>query len=88
VSAPGGTFVDGAPAGPPSAATGIKDGSAFLTVGSDAPLFSPASESQLDQLRAVSTPAGQPVQLTGVGQINRDSSEAITSRLQGYRAFL
>ncbi|MET0992565.1 MAG: MMPL family transporter [Mycobacterium sp.] len=81
VSAPGGTFVDGAPAGPPSAATGIKDGSAFLTVGSDAPLFSPASESQLDQLRAVSTPAGQPVQLTGVAQINRDSSEAITSRL-------
>ena len=29
VSSPGGTFVDGAPAGPPSAATGIKDGSAF-----------------------------------------------------------
>ena len=81
VSAPGGTFVDGAPAGPPSAATGIKDGSAFLTVGSDAPLFSPASEAQLDQLHAVSTPAGQPVQLTGVAQINRDSSEAITSRL-------
>ena len=81
VSAPGGTFVDGAPAGPPSAATGIKDGSAFLTVGSNAPLFSPASEAQLDQLHAVSTPAGQPVQLTGVAQINRDSSEAITSRL-------
>ena len=74
VSAPGGTFVDGAPAGPPSAATGIKDGSAFLTVGSNAPLFSPASESQLDRLHAVSTPAGQPVQLTGVAQINRDSS--------------
>ena len=81
VSAPGGTFVDGAPAGPPSAATGIKDGSAFLTVGSNAPLFSPASEAQLDRLHAVSTPAGQPVQLTGVAQINRDSSEAITSRL-------
>ena len=81
VSSPGGTFVDGAPAGPPSLATGIKDGSAFLTVGSNAPLFSPASEAQLDQLHAVSTPAGQPVQLTGVAQINRDSSEAITSRL-------
>ena len=81
VSAPGGTFVDGAPAGPPSLATGIKDGSAFLTVGSNAALFSPASEAQLDQLHAVSPPAGQPVQLTGVAQINRDSSEAITSRL-------
>ncbi len=74
VSSPTGTFVDGAPAGPPSAATGLKDGSAFLTVGSNAPLFSDASEAQLDQLRAVSTPAGKPVQLTGVAQINRDSS--------------
>ena len=45
VSSPGGTFVDGAPAGPPSAATGVKDGSAFFTVGSNAPLFSPASGS-------------------------------------------
>ena len=81
VSSPGGTFVDGAPAGPPSLATGIKDGSAFLTVGSNAALFSPASEAQLDQLHAVSPPAGQPVQLTGVAQINRDSSAAITSRL-------
>jgi len=81
VSSPGGTFVDGAHAGPPSGATGIKDGSAFLTVGSNAPLFSSASEAQLDRLHAVSTPAGQPVQLTGIAQINRDSSEAITSRL-------
>ena len=81
VSAPGGTFVDGRPAGPPSAATGVKDGSAFLTVGSTAPLFSDASETQLDRLHAVTPPDGQPVQLTGVAQINRDSSEAITSRL-------
>ncbi|OBB05785.1 hypothetical protein A5662_10595, partial [Mycobacteriaceae bacterium 1482268.1] len=81
VSSPTGTFVDGAPAGPPSAATGLKDGSAFLTVGSTAPLFSDVSESQLDQLRAVSTPAGKPVQLTGVAQINRDSSTGITERL-------
>ena len=44
VSSPGGTFVDGALAGPPSAPTAIKDGSAFLTVGSTAPLFSPASD--------------------------------------------
>ncbi|HKP40459.1 MMPL family transporter [Mycobacterium sp.] len=81
VSAPGGTFVGGRPSGPPAAATGFKDGSAYLTVGSTAPLFTDASEAQLDRLRAVSTPAGQPVQMTGIAQINRDSSEAVTSRL-------
>ena len=61
VSAPGGTFVDGQSVGPPAAATGMKDGSAFLTVGSTAPLFTDASETQLDRLHAVSTPAGKPV---------------------------
>jgi uncharacterized membrane protein YdfJ with MMPL/SSD domain len=81
VSSPGGTFAGGRPVGPPSAATGLKDGSAFLTVGSTAPLFTDSSETQLDRLRAVNTPSGKPVQLTGVAQINRDSSESITSRL-------
>jgi RND superfamily putative drug exporter len=81
VSAPGGTFVAGRHVGPPSAATGLKDGSAYLTVGSTAPLFTDASETQLDRLRAVTPPDGQRVQLTGVAQINRDSSQAITSRL-------
>jgi putative drug exporter of the RND superfamily len=81
VSSSGGTFVGGRPAGPPSAATGLKDGGAFLTVGSTAPLFTDASETQLDRLRAVSPPAGQQVALTGVAQINRDSSQSITSRL-------
>jgi RND superfamily putative drug exporter len=81
VSAPGGTFAGGGNAGPPSAATGFKDGSAFMTIGSTAPLFSDASESQLDRLRAVTPPDGQHVELTGVAQVNRDSSESITSRL-------
>ncbi len=81
VSAPSGTFAGGRSVGPPSAATGFKDGSAFLTVGSAAPLFTDASEAQLDRLRAVPPPAGENVQLTGVAQINRDSSESITSRL-------
>ena len=81
VSAPGGTFAGGRPVGPPSAATGLKNDSAFLTVASTAPLFSDASQAQLDRLREVSTPAGHSVQLTGVAQINRDSSDAITSRL-------
>ena len=56
VSAPTGTFVDGQKVGPPAAATGIADGSAFLTVGSNAPLFSDASEAQLDRLHAVAGP--------------------------------
>ncbi len=81
VSSPTGTFVDGRPAGPPSSATGLNGGSAFLTVGSDAPLFSDASEAQLDRLRAVSTPAGKPVDLAGVAQVNRDSSTGITDRI-------
>ena len=80
VSAPGGTFVGGQLARPASAAA-IKDGSAFLTVSSTAPLFSEASETQLDRLHAVAGPGGQHVQMTGIAQINRDSGEAITSRL-------
>lgn len=79
VSAPGGTYVQGRHVGPPSAATGIAGGSAFLTVGSDAPLFSDASEAQLDALHAVAAPTR--VEFTGVAQVNRDSSHAITSRL-------
>ncbi|MGV0849648.1 MMPL family transporter [Mycolicibacterium phlei] len=81
VSAPGATFVDGRPVGPPSAPTGIEDGSAFLTVASTAPLFSAASEVQLDRLHEVRTPGDVPIQITGVAQINRDSASAITSRL-------
>ena len=81
VSAPGGTFVDGSRTAPPAAATGFADGSAFLTVGSTAPLFTEASETQLDRLHAVAPPRDVPVLVTGLAQINRDSSEAITSRL-------
>ena len=79
VSAPGGTFVAGSRVGPPTASTGIADGSAYITVGSHVPLFSTASEAQLDALRAV--PAPTRVQFTGLAQVNRDSSAAITSRL-------
>ena len=81
VSAPTGTFVGGNKTGPPTAATGIADGSAFLTVSSTAPLFSDDSENQLDALHAVAGPGGHAVQLTGIAQINRDSVIAITERL-------
>ncbi|BBU21672.1 hypothetical protein MYXE_14610 [Mycobacterium xenopi] len=58
VTAPTGTFVAGKRVGPPAAAAGFADGSAFLTVASTAPLFSQASNTQLDRLHAV---AGPPV---------------------------
>jgi RND superfamily putative drug exporter len=81
VSAPPGTFVDGDRAGPPSAPAGQVAGSAFLTVDSSAPLFSDASETQLDRLHAVPGPAGKDVDMTGIAQTNRDSVDGITSRL-------
>jgi putative drug exporter of the RND superfamily len=80
VSAPGGTFIAGARIGPPTADTGAADGSAFLTVASSAPLFSAASNTQLDRLHAVPGPGGQ-VLITGAAQTNRDTADAITSRL-------
>jgi putative drug exporter of the RND superfamily len=81
VSAPTGTFVDGNRVGPPSAPAGQIPGSAFLTVGSSAPLFSDPSMAQLDSLHAVPGPTGQHVEMTGTAQMNRDSVDAITSRL-------
>jgi RND superfamily putative drug exporter len=81
VTAPSGTFVAGNRVGPPSAATGVAHGSAFLTVSSTAPLFSGGSATQLDRLHAVPGPAGRSVEMTGTAQINRDSVQAITSRL-------
>ena len=81
VSAPTGTFVGGTRVGPPSAATGEAQGSAFLTVASTAPLFSDKSGAQLDRLHAVAGPGGRPVEITGSAQINRDSVDSITSRL-------
>ena len=81
VSAPTGTFVGGHRAGPVGPGTGIADGTALLTVSSRAPLFSDASQVQLDAVHAVATPEGRAVQLTGVAQISHDSVEAVTDRL-------
>jgi putative drug exporter of the RND superfamily len=56
-------------------------GSAVLTVHSTARLFSDSSEAQLDRLHAVQGPGGRQVLFAGTAQVNRDSVEAITSRL-------
>ncbi|BBY07977.1 MMPL family transporter [Mycobacterium noviomagense] len=81
VSSPVGSYARGTLIGPPSAPAGWKAGSAFITVNSVAPLYSRASEMQLDRLHAVATPHGTDVQVTGWAQINHDSSKAVTSRL-------
>ena len=81
VSSPTGTFVAGERRGPPSAPAGLSGGSAYLTVSTGAPLYSRASEAQLDRLHAVVPPGAQAVQMTGNAQSNRDSVNAITSRL-------
>jgi RND superfamily putative drug exporter len=81
-SSPRGTFVGGRlQPGPPASAAGLRDGSAFLTVTTTAPLYSAASTSQLDRLHAVPTPGGKPVLLAGTAEGNRDSVHAIASRL-------
>jgi RND superfamily putative drug exporter len=81
VSSPSGTFVGGNLTGPPTAPTGLADGTAFLTIQSTAALFSDASNSQLRALHAVPRPAGRPVLFTGVAQNSVDSVASITSRL-------
>jgi putative drug exporter of the RND superfamily len=81
VTDPTGTFVGGNRVGPPAAATGFVDGSAFLTVSSTAPLFSQANDTQLNRLHKVARPAGRPVEMAGVAQVNRDSVDAVTDRL-------
>ncbi|OBJ58824.1 MMPL family transporter [Mycobacterium sp. 1423905.2] len=88
VSAPGVRFVDGRPAGLASAPSAAKDGSAFLTVSTTAPLYSAASTAQLDRLHAVATPAGRPVQLAGVAQSNRDGVHAIAIRVPSVLALI
>jgi putative drug exporter of the RND superfamily len=81
VTSPTGTFVNGERKGPPGAAAGLVDGSAFLTVNSTAPEFTNASDTQLKRLHAVPGPAGRSVEMAGVAQINRDSVDAVTERL-------
>jgi RND superfamily putative drug exporter len=72
-------FVHGARAAAVGA-HGLIDGSAFMTVGSTAPLFPDASAAQLTGCTQPD-PAGKPVQLAGVAQSNHDSVHATTSRL-------
>ncbi|MET0897276.1 MAG: MMPL family transporter [Mycobacterium sp.] len=81
VTVPTGTFVAGDKVGPPATAAGFADGSAFLTVGSSATLFSDASKSQLERLHEIAPPDDRVVEFTGIAQVNQDSVDAILERL-------
>ena len=81
VAAPTGTFIAGRKVGPAGGAPGASGGSAYLTVSSSAPLFSTRSDQQLDALHAVASPGGGPVLMTGFAAVNRDSVDAIASRV-------
>ncbi|WNF00870.1 MMPL family transporter [Streptomyces luomodiensis] len=81
VAAPGATFVDGERSAGQSAGAGAEGNAAFLTVASAAPVFSAQSEKQLDGLHAVPVPGDAQVMFTGTAQVNRDSVDAVTSRL-------
>ena len=80
VTGPAGTFADGRRVAPPTPGF-VADGSAYFTIGSTAPLFSQASETQLDAVHGVAGPGDRRVQVSGIAQINRDSVAAITTRL-------
>lgn len=81
VSSPAGGYRNGRLSGPPLAATGEKSGSTLLTVSTAVALFSEESEAQLTSLHAVPGPGGRSVEFGGLAQTNRDSVQAITSRL-------
>jgi RND superfamily putative drug exporter len=59
----------------------ITNGRAFFTVTSTAPLYSQASETQLDHLQATPGPAGRHVLIAGTAQVNRDTANAIRFQL-------
>ncbi|MBI3692675.1 MAG: MMPL family transporter, partial [Mycolicibacterium aromaticivorans] len=81
VSTPTGVFAGGVRAGPPAGMAAVRDGSAFLTVSTTEPAFSPAAVDTLNGVRAVTGPGGRDIWLTGATQVGQDSVAAITSRL-------
>ncbi|KGI70680.1 MMPL family transporter [Mycolicibacterium rufum] len=81
VDSPAGTFVDGIRVGPPATGSGLERGVAFLTVASSTTLFTPESDQQLEDVRALPGPGGRAVELTGIAAINADTLTSITARL-------
>jgi len=88
VSSASGTFVAGERLGPPPEPAPEADGSAYLTLDSTAPLYTPKSDLQLDRLHAIALPGQQTVLMTGMAQTNRDCVRGITSRLPWVLGFI
>jgi RND superfamily putative drug exporter len=80
VSTPNGAYINGALAGPPVSATGIKADTAFLTVSSGVAPLSADSERQLDALHSVAAPKGADIEFGGSAQMNRDTVDSTLRR--------
>lgn len=81
VSAPDGTYVHGKKQAPPTAATGIKDGTALFTVQTAAVPYTPAADRQLDALHAIKGPGGVATLIGGGAQLDRDAVDALMGKL-------
>ncbi len=81
VSAPDGSYVAGRAVGPPASATGVEDGSVWLSVAIENPSSDSQSREELDRLRAVAVPGGAEALFTGPNQLNQDSVDEIVRLL-------
>ena len=81
VSAPDGSYVAGRAVGPPASATGVADGSVWLSVAIENPSSDSQSREELDRLRAVAVPGGAEALFTGPNQLNQDSVDEIVRLL-------
>ncbi|WP_078325194.1 MMPL family transporter [Mycobacteroides salmoniphilum] len=81
VAAPTGAFIRGMKVGPPSSATGIKDGAALFTVQTGAKPYTDAAERQLDAIHALPGPGDTTVKIGGGAQLDRDAVDGIVHKL-------
>lgn len=81
VAAPTGAFIRGMKVGPPSGATGIKDGTALFTVQTGAKPYTADAERQLDAIHALPGPGDTTVKIGGGAQLDRDAVDGIVDKL-------
>lgn len=81
VAAPTGAFIRGMKVGPPSSATGIKDGTALFTVQTGAKPYTDAADLQLDAIHALPGPGDVTVKIGGGAQLDRDAVDGIVHKL-------
>ncbi|OHT81422.1 MMPL family transporter [Mycobacteroides saopaulense] len=81
VAAPTGAFIRGMKVGPPSSATGIKDGTALFTVQTGAKPYTDAADLQLDAIHAQPGPGDVTVKIGGGAQLDRDAVDGIVHKL-------